>query len=133
MDISADGKYLFTCAFLSVNTSVNSVADDRVYNESSSDLSTREKNSTFSTALDQITSAFMRYVNFDQDDRGHDEKPTTMSRHTHLSLEDISLKQSCDFLPVVIDQIFYLVDFSSRNWNKLSVHFSRHHSFHPEK
>lgn len=65
MDISPDGQYLFTCALLNVD-SLNSVADTRVYNEDSRLCvgDSRDKNSLpFSSALDHITSAFMKYVN----------------------------------------------------------------------
>lgn len=84
MDISPDGKYLFTCAILKV-TSANSVADGRVYNGDT----TSDKNALSST-LDHLTSVFMRYVSISD--------PDPNSRESH---ENAPLSQS----PRSLDQI----------------------------
>jgi hypothetical protein len=85
MDISPDGKYLFTCALLKV-IPANSVADGRVYNGDA----TSDKNALSST-FDQITSVFMRYVSIsDPNPNGHNNETEPLSESPR-SLDQIQL------------------------------------------
>jgi hypothetical protein len=97
MDITPDGQYLFTCAILNVDA-LNSVADGRVYNEEtnrrdqSSTLATTDKLSIpFSSTLDQLTSAFMRYVHLSDEEEDGPRVP-----HGELPFTSAPITQSLD-------------------------------------